>query len=104
MKNIQVIDGAINCSYDVYSVSERDFLVIFPAPNQDIEFIEDVVERLGEDEAGKLVMRATSPRKRVEKCRVNGIHGTLFFQLADVKKRFYPNKREKDLDEPSALR
>jgi hypothetical protein len=33
----------------------------------------------------------------LEKRSVNGIHGTLFYELKD-KKRFYPTKHETDLD------
>jgi hypothetical protein len=39
MKNIQVVGGAINCAYDLYAATEEDFLLIFPASNQDIQGI-----------------------------------------------------------------
>jgi hypothetical protein len=39
-KNIQVIDGAINCHYPIYSIEEEYFNLIFPN-GQDIEFIDD---------------------------------------------------------------
>ncbi|MEG7978457.1 MAG: hypothetical protein NY202_00600 [Mollicutes bacterium UO1] len=39
-KNIQVIDGADNCHYPIYSIEEEYFNLIFPN-GQDIEFIED---------------------------------------------------------------
>ncbi len=29
-KNIQVIDGAVNCTYPIYSVTEEEFRVLFP--------------------------------------------------------------------------
>jgi len=41
-KNIQVIDGAINCHYPIYSIEEEYFNLIFPN-GQDIEFIEDFI-------------------------------------------------------------
>jgi len=31
MKNIQVIDGALNSVYDVFSATEYEFSIIFPA-------------------------------------------------------------------------
>ena len=49
-KNIQVIDSAENCMYDIYEVSEVDFNIIFPAPNQDIEFAEELDGRKGIEE------------------------------------------------------
>jgi hypothetical protein len=97
MKNIQVIDGAQNCSFSVYSVSEEIFSLVFLEPGQDVEFVEDLVKRLGERQAGELVMKATI--RRSEKVTLNGLHGTLFFQLPE-RKKWYPNKRETDLDHP----
>jgi hypothetical protein len=39
-KNIQVIDGADNCHYPIYSIEEEYFALIFPN-GQDIEFVDD---------------------------------------------------------------
>jgi hypothetical protein len=43
-KNVQVIDGAINCVYDIFSLSEEEFNLIFPE-STDIAFIDEVYER-----------------------------------------------------------
>lgn len=64
---------------------------------QDVEFIEDVAERLGEGVAGDLVIRAT--KHRIDKQLACGIHGTLFFDMLH-RKSDYPTKRETDLDKP----
>jgi len=101
MKNIQVIDGAQNCSFSVYSASDECFSLIFPEPGQDIEFVEDLVSRVGEHRAGEIVIAAT--KNRLEKSELNGLHGTLFFQLPE-RKIWYPNKRESDHDLPIHLR
>lgn len=102
MKTIQVIDSAVNCSFSIYEATDEDFAVIFCLPDQDVEFVEDIISRVGSQRAGKIVLRATS--RRLDKRQVNGINGTLFFGLLD-RKKWYPNKREADLDEPeSALR
>jgi hypothetical protein len=97
VKNIQVIDGAMNSSFSIYSVAERDFSLIFPMIGQDVEFVEDIVERLGYLSAGELVQRVTSVR--VEKKDAKGIQGTLFFDLFE-RRQLYPNKRESDFDKP----
>ncbi len=99
MKNIQVIDGAVNCAYRVYEADDSAFATLFPAIGQDIEFIEDVADRLGED----ALIRITRPlwARPVNKREVNGIHGTLFYGLPN-KKPFYPTKRESDLDQPGS--
>jgi len=95
MKNIQVIDGAENCAYDIFSISEDDFLILFPQKGQNIEFAEEVFERLGELEATMLFARLWE--RPCPKQAVSGIHGTLFFQQ-DCKKPFYPSKQESDLN------
>jgi len=96
MKNIQVIDGADNCTYDIYSISEDKFLILFPNERQNVEFIEDVFKRLGDEFAGNLL--ADLWGAPCSKSSVEGIHGTLFFQLEN-KREFYPSKRECDLNE-----
>jgi len=93
--NIQVIDGANNCSYDIFEVEEDAFRLIFPGVDQDVEFIDDFVSRVGDDEAVEVLNKIW--RRPVEKKSVHGIHGTLFYEL-EFKKIYYPTKRESDLD------
>jgi hypothetical protein len=95
MNNIQFIDGAENCAYDVFSCQERDFSLAFPANGQDVEFIEDLIDRLGERLAGELISRISSGP--IRKSAVQGIDGTIFFGLG-YKRKYYPNKRESDLN------
>jgi hypothetical protein len=94
MKNIQVIDGAENSEYAIYSVTDDEFALIFPAEGQNIEFIEDLVERLGEDMADRVFEHVWD--RRVDKLDVVGIHGTLFYELLS-KKEFYPTKNDRTM-------
>src|SRR5579871_5330834 len=55
-KNIQVIDGAENCTYSVYATNAEAFREMFP-DGQDIEFADDLIVRLGQKRAGVLRMR-----------------------------------------------
>ncbi|HWL52291.1 MAG TPA: hypothetical protein VNQ90_07640 [Chthoniobacteraceae bacterium] len=90
MKNIQVIDGALNCVYDIFAATEDEFALIFPS-GEDIAFIDEVVAREPEqalDEAFKNIWS-----RRVRKPEVQGIHGTLFYEL-EHKKPYYPTRRE----------
>jgi hypothetical protein len=91
MKNIQVIDGAINCAYDVFAATEAEFALIFTGAGQDIQFIEDIQDNL-------LVQKALVNlwQRRITKSDIQGIHGTLFYGLSE-KQQFYPNKMEIDL-------
>ena len=97
MKNIQIIDNAVNGSFSVYAIPDDVFQQLFPGEGQDVEFIEDVVERVGEKKAGELMKHTWKSRQ--EKCTLNGLHGTLFIRMAN-RKVFYPNKMESDLDIP----
>ncbi len=93
MKNIQIIDGAENCAFSVFSTSDDDFRVIFPA-GTDIEFVEDLFARLGTRRVTQVLR--TLWERPIEKKLINGIHGTLFFQLR-ARKRFYPTNKEAEM-------
>ena len=93
MKNIQIIDAANNCSYSLFAATDEEFAAIF-TNGTDIEFAEDFFERVGE-EAGIRITSALWDRP-VDKRKVQGIHGTLFYQLLH-KKRYYPTKREAEM-------
>lgn len=91
MKNVQIIDGAENCTYSIFAFTEKEFKLVFPNAGQDIEFIEDVVERVGDQQVGDML--APVWERRIDKKKVRGIHGTLFYGLA-YKKKYYPTKRD----------
>jgi len=93
MKNIQVIDGALNCTYDIFAATDEEFALIFPF-GADVEFVSDFFDRAGEDTAGA-VTRSLWERRQ-DKKTISGIHGTLFYQL-DFKKKYYPTKKEAEM-------
>lgn len=100
MKFIQFIDGAENASYSIFAVTNADYKAVFPERGQNIEFVEDVVERLDPADAAALLARVST--HMVSKSQVPGIHGTLFFGLPE-KRRWYPSKRESDLWEDRSV-
>jgi hypothetical protein len=93
VKNIQVINGADNCTYDIYAATDEEFEEIFPN-GTDVEFSEDFFERVGE----KRGIEITHPlwKRAVNKKEAEGIHGTLFYKLHH-KKRYYPTKKESEM-------
>ena len=96
MKNVQVIDGALNATFSVFQATDDEFAVIFPG-GRDIEIADDFVERVGEDEAGRVLAPLWS--RPILKRDAMGIHGTLFYD-ADKKRVFLPvSRREADWDE-----
>ncbi|MEC5080754.1 hypothetical protein [Xanthomonas oryzae] len=72
----------------------EDFHEIFPDAGQDVEFISDFVSRVGESRATNILNRIWEGL--VDKKLVQGIHGTLFFEL-DKKKVYYPTKKESEM-------
>ena len=100
MKNIQVIDDALNCTYSIYEVDDASFSLLFPGKDQNIAFIEDIVSAHGDEMAGKLVIKST--KTLVKKEIINGLHGTLFIGKSHMM-AYYPNRREDDLDSARAV-
>ena len=92
MRNIQVIDEARNCRYDIFQISGDDFAMLFPGEGQDIEFAEDFFARNANAEA---IFNGLW-RVRLDKKNVAGIHGTLFCGML-YKRRYYPTKREDEM-------
>ena len=38
MKNIQVIDGALNCTFSIFQASDEEFTLLFPEAGQEIQY------------------------------------------------------------------
>jgi hypothetical protein len=100
MRNIQVIDGALNCVFDVFAATEEEFSLIFP-PGQDVAFIDEVLARGPQATLDAAFSRIWS--RRVRKSEANGIHGLLFYEL-EHKKQFYPTRRDEEAVNPDGSR
>ena len=98
MKNIQIIDGAKNCVYDVFAATKSEFEMIFNE-NEDIAFIEDVFDKHRNNEAPLAEALSNLWNRRITKQNVSGIHGVLFFQMPE-KKIFYPTRRDEEAKNP----
>ena len=96
MKNIQVIDGALNAVYDIFAATDEEFALIFP-DGEDIAFIGEVQARGNEKELDEAFARIWT--RRIQKCDAVGIHGTLFYEL-DHKKQYYPTRRDEEARNP----
>ncbi|MFN4011480.1 MAG: hypothetical protein ACK4K8_16130 [Pannonibacter sp.] len=98
MKNIQIIDGAENCTFSVFQATEEEFESLFP-DGRDIELIEDLIARLGETAAEALLTLIW--QRPVLKREALGIHGTLFFDNMGRREHIPQSKREVDWDSMS---
>jgi hypothetical protein len=97
LKNIQIIDGALNATFSVFQATEGEFAAIFPADGQDMEFIEDFIERCGEEQAGRIL--GPMWERPILKRDTQGIHGTLYYEYADRRQYLPATKREVDWDD-----
>lgn len=95
MKNIQIIDTALNATFSIFQATDEEFAEIFPGPGQDMELIEDALARLG-DRAGAII----SPMwdRPVHKRDANGIHGTLYYEYDDEERRAWIPKSKREID------
>jgi hypothetical protein len=93
-RHVQVITSARNCIFGIFRATASEFLTLFPGPGQDIEFAEDVFERLGVAHAVPLLTPIW--QRPVAKSAVIGIHGTLFFDFQHRRQTLPVSKREGD--------
>jgi len=87
----------VTCGFQRAAFTDEQFATVFSAKGQDIEFIEDVIERLTPEQLDQAFSGVWA--RPVKKSEISGIHGTLFYEL-EQKKRFYPSKRESDVAGP----
>jgi hypothetical protein len=99
MKNIQIIDGAWNATFSIFQATDEEFAELFPGIDQDMDVVEDVFDRLGEDRAKTLLTPLWS--RPILKRDANGIHGTLFYDRDQRGWVLPPSKREVDLEPDS---
>ncbi|CAM3746105.1 hypothetical protein [Paracidovorax anthurii] len=100
MKNIQIIDGAQNCVYDIFSASDEDFALIFP-DGADIAFIDEIYAT-----NDKRILDAAFNniwKQRIKKSEAQGIHGIIFYEL-EKKKVYYPTRKDEEAINPDGSR
>ncbi|MFM0616019.1 hypothetical protein PQR37_18285 [Paraburkholderia nemoris] len=96
VKNIQIIDGAVNCVYDIFSATDEEFDLIFPS-GQDVAFIDEIYQSGDPDELDEAFKRIW--RRRIRKVDAQGIHGIIFYELEE-KKNFYPTRKDEEAINP----
>jgi hypothetical protein len=95
MKNIQIIDGATNFTFSLFQATDEEFELLFPEPRQDIQYAEDLAGLPRQNEIAGALQRIWE--RPIRKQDIQGIHGTLFYQLQRYKKTFR-EKREDAVD------
>ena len=100
VKNIQIIDGGVNATFNIFQATDDEFATIFPGPGQDIEVVEEYFTRVGEAEAKKTLSGLWE--RPIYKHDVQGIHGTLYYNHKEKAKYLPKSRREIDRD-PSGV-
>jgi hypothetical protein len=95
MKNIQIIDGALNATFSIFQATDEEFALLFPEAGQDIQFAEDLPGLPQQRALGAALRRIWD--RPVRKRDAMGIHGTIFYGLERYR-AIYPGKREDSVD------
>jgi len=74
--NVQVIDAAVNCVYDVFAATPEEFRVIF-APGTDFAFIDEVCERHDAGDLEAVFSRLWPPKNPQMRCCRHSRHTVL---------------------------
>ncbi|WP_312736046.1 hypothetical protein [Brevundimonas sp.] len=98
MKNIQIIDGADTATFSLFQAREDEYAELF-VDGADMDLVEDVIGRLGEDRAGEIL--GTIWERPILKRDANGLHGTLFYDWTARRHHLPLTKREVDLPDGS---
>ena len=96
MKNIQLIERALNAVYDIYAAPDELFDLVFP-PGTDVAFTEEIKERPNASKVFEALQ--TIYRNRVPKANAIGVHGILFHGLRH-KRQYYPTLRDEEATNP----
>ncbi|MCB1509680.1 MAG: hypothetical protein KDJ36_02160 [Hyphomicrobiaceae bacterium] len=91
MKNVQIIDGADNCTFSIFQATDAEFALLFPEPEQDVQFSDDLEVLPDPTEVTKALTNVWS--RPIRKQDAMGIHGTIFFGLNHYRDVF-PGKQE----------
>ncbi|MBL0373022.1 hypothetical protein JJB09_13385 [Rhizobium sp. KVB221] len=83
-----IIDGAVNCTYEIFQATEEEFNLIFPL-SSDLIFIEDLMAaKKNKSELDSIFKNIWN--RPIDKKNAVGIHGTIFYEQY-YKKEFFPN-------------
>lgn len=98
MKNILIVEFAINATFSVFRATDEEYATLF-LNGQEIEVIEDVVERVGEVVAGVIFSRIWE--RPILKRDAQGIHATLIYDQPSRRDYLPFSRREVDWDDGS---
>ncbi|MGH6889219.1 MAG: hypothetical protein ACREHF_08495 [Rhizomicrobium sp.] len=57
LKDIQVVDGALNCTFRIFQTADEEFALLFPEPQQDIQCAENLINLPRQEEVEAALRR-----------------------------------------------
>jgi len=96
MKNIQIIDSAENCVFDIFEATDEEFFIIF-TNNTNVAFFEDLWQKEETKELEEVFSKIWT--RPVIKSKANGIHGIIFYDMKE-KKQYYPTLKDEEAVNP----
>ena len=102
MKNIQVIDSAENCVFDIFAATNAEFRLLFPH-GHDVAFADEMIRRNRGRRAALHEALKRIWNRRLPKSQAVGIHGLLFYDLPQ-KKQYYSTRRDEEACNPDGSR
>ena len=92
VKNVQIIDGAVNSVFEIYEIDDFSFEEIF-TNDRDVVFMSDITKYLDcNEESVSFWQKLYSNRK--DKKSINGIHGTLHLEGSNCQKIYFLKGKE----------
>lgn len=98
MKNILIVDGAVNATFSVFQATDEEFITLFPN-GEEIDVIEDVIERAGDTVAGEIFARVWE--RPILKSEAHGIHALVIYDEPSRRDFLPTSRREIDWDDSS---
>jgi hypothetical protein len=100
MKNVQVIDGARNCVYDVFATSDDDHSLLFP-DGTDIAFAEDFESHVDIDQGGARTRASLAEPRSEGPSDGNSWRSVL---PIDGEARVLPSRKDEEAANPDGTR
>lgn len=95
-KNIQIIDGARNSTFDIYQIEHDIFELVFPEQT-DVAFVDEVDQRVKQLGKNIVTFWGLVYQVKVKKKDLAGIHGTLHLSGSYCKKELFPGRKESEV-------
>ena len=93
MKNVQIIDGAVNSVFEIYEIDDLSFKEIF-TNDRDVVFMSEITKYIDCNNEESVLFWQKFYSNRKDKKSINGIHGTLHLEGSNCQKIYFLEGKE----------